>query len=263
MKDEQLRSVQEEIDMRSKPFIGILLSLLVAPAVALAQSSADQNGSDDNDDDATVDTSPTAPISTGTDDEGKPLPPPQSDNDKQPPVASPGTPNGYIVKQAGVGGVIGYGRAGVIELGGSAGFTTAPSFTSVNATPEVGWFVADNLELSGRVGFTYARTDTDAGKASGSITTAMIEPSYHLPFNKTTFGFLGMGMGAAYVSGPGMGFAVAPRLGANFMVGRSGVLTPSLSWQYTTHDTQMVGPNAELLVVSSEVMANVGYTVMW
>ena len=96
----------------------------------------------------------------------------------------------------------------------------------------------------------------------GSITTLLVEPSYHLPFTRTAFGFVGMGFGGAYVSGPGLGFAVAPRIGANFMVGRSGVLTPALSWQYTTHDT-MDTPNGALLVVSSAVAANIGYTVMW
>ena len=49
---------------------------------------------------------------------------------------------------------------------------------------------------------------------------------------------------------------------ANVMVGRSGILTPSLSWQYTTHDTMDTGQGA-LLVVSSAVRAQVGYTVMW
>ena len=94
------------------------------------------------------------------------------------------------------------------------------------------------------------------------ITTVLAEPSYHVPFNRTTFAFLGMGMGASYVQGPGLGFAIAPRVGGNFLVGRSGVLTPSLSWQYTTHDTMETG-QGQLLVVTSALRANVGYTVMW
>ena len=50
--------------------------------------------------------------------------------------------------------------------------------------------------------------------------------------------------------------------GGSFLVGRSGVLTPSLSWQYNTHDS-MDTANGVLLQVSSAVRANVGYTVMW
>ncbi len=100
----------------------------------------------------------------------------------------------------------------MLELGGSAGFTAGGDFTQVNVTPSIGWFVADNLQLSGRLGFSYVSTEED----DASLTTALIEPSYHLPFNRSTFGFLGLGMGAAHVSGgPGLGFALAPRLGAN------------------------------------------------
>lgn len=248
--------------MRIKPILGILFALAIAPGTALAQSSDHDNDKDDKP--AATDTS-APPMSTNADVEtGEPLPPSQSTDEPAPPVASPGAPAGLLVKQAGVGSPTGYGRAGVLELGGSAGFTAAPDFTQVNVTPEIGWFVADNLQLSGRIGYTYARTkDSNGMTNSGSLTSAIIEPSYHLPFNRTTFGFLGVGMGAAYVSGPGLGFALAPRIGANIMVGRSGILTPALSYQYTTHDTSMVGPDATLLVVSSAIMANIGYTVMW
>jgi len=254
--------------MRSKSIVAALFALLIAPAAAFAQSGQpDPNAGGDNSADETSQApnrdSDAADEELSSEDAGNdvggPLPASKSDDDVAPPVASPGTPAGMVVRQAGIGGQVGYGRAGVLELGGSAGFTAAPSFTSVTLAPEVGWFVADNLELSARVAFTHIKTDMD----SGTLTTALIEPSYHLPFTRSAFAFLGMGMGAAYVSGPGLGFAVAPRLGANFMIGRSGVLTPSLSYQYTTHDSAMVGENATLLVVSSAVSANVGYTVMW
>jgi hypothetical protein len=264
--------------MRIKPILGILFALAIAPGTALAQSSGDNSSSNSNDNSSNKDkdnnpgnyppVAPTSvpPISTNQDVEtGQPLPVPQSTNQPNPPVASPGAPAGMIIKQAGIGGPTGYGRAGVLELGGSAGLTASNDFTSVNVTPEVGWFVADNMQLSARLGYTYARTKDSAGMInSGSLTSAIIEPSYHLPFNRTTFGFVGVGAGAAYVSGgPGFGQAVAPRIGANFLVGRSGVLTPALSWQYTTHNATMVGPNATLLEVSQAIMANIGYTVMW
>jgi hypothetical protein len=206
---------------------------------------------------ATEESTDDAPVNDGT------LPTPTSDNDPHPEVASPGMPAGGLVEQAGIGGRVGYGRAGVLELGGSAGLTAATDLTQVNVAPSIGWFVADNLELTGIVDLAYAKT----GDTDGMITTLLVEPSYHLPFNRTTFGFLGMGVGAIYVKGPGLGFAIAPRVGANLMVGRSGILTPSLSWQYTTHDTMDVatgsGTQGQLLVVSSALRAQVGYTVMW
>lgn len=186
------------------------------------------------------------------------LPTPTSDDDPHPEVATPGVPAGGFVEQAGIGGRVGYGRAGVLELGGSAGVTAATDMTQVNVSPSLGWFVADNLELSGMLDLAYAK----AGNADGMITTLLVEPSYHLPFNRTTFAFLGMGFGGSYVKGPGLAFAVAPRVGANLMIGRSGVLSPSISWQYNTHDTMQTDQGA-LLVVTSALRANIGYTVMW
>ncbi|MGE3547682.1 MAG: hypothetical protein AB7L28_27395, partial [Kofleriaceae bacterium] len=82
------------------------------------------------------------------------LPAPTSDNDTAPPVASPDVtlPPGGVVEQAGVGGTVGYGRPGVLELGGSAGLMLAPDFRTVNVSPSIGWFVAENLELSAILG---------------------------------------------------------------------------------------------------------------
>ena len=251
--------------MRTKPIFGAMLALLLAsPASALAD---DPYGDEDKDTskgpDVDGDGADEEVVTDEGNDVGGPLPESKSDDDPQPRVATPGTPEGIIVRQAGVGGQVGYGRSGVLELGGSAGFTAAQDFTSVNVTPSIGWFFADNVQISGRLSYTYV----DAGDQNGSITTALVEPSYHMPFSRTAFGFVGLGMGAAYVTGPGIGFATAPRIGANFLVGRSGILTPSLSYQYTTHESmETEGPNGQntvLLAVSSAVMANVGYTVMW
>lgn len=192
------------------------------------------------------------------------LPPPTSDNDPAPPVASPGVDmDATVVEQAGIGGNVGYGRKGVLELGGSAGMVLAPGFRNINVAPSVGWFVADNLELSGILGVSNIK----AGDGSATVWSALVEPSYHVPFNRTMFGFFGMGIGAAYVSQLGAGIAVAPRIGFNFLVGRSGVLTPSLSYEYTSHQVDMVdedmGKNITLVAVSSAMRINIGYTAMW
>jgi hypothetical protein len=193
------------------------------------------------------------------------LPPPASDNDPAPPVAAPGAelPPGNVVEQAGIGGSVGYGRAGVLELGGSAGLMIAPDFRTVNFSPMIGWFVADNLELSAILGVSHIK----AGEESATMMSALVEPSYHIPFNRSTFAFLGMGIGAAYVNDLGAGLAVAPRIGANFMVGRSGVLTPSLSYEYTTHDVDKVGEDMgkdiTRVAASSALRINIGYTAMW
>jgi hypothetical protein len=190
------------------------------------------------------------------------LPPPRSDSDPQPPVPAVGVPPGGIVRQAGVGGPVGYARAGVLELGGSAGFAFASDYRNVNVSPTIGWFLVDNLELSAILSISNIET----GDESATLWSALIEPSYHVPFNRSVFGFLGLGVGAAYVSGPGTGFAIAPRVGANLMVGRSGVLTPSLSYEYTTVSTDDAESETEdvtLVALTSTLRFNVGYTAMW
>jgi hypothetical protein len=188
------------------------------------------------------------------------LPAAKSDHDVQPEVASPGMPTGGIVSQAGVGGVVGYGRAGVLELGGSAGFAFASDYRSMNLSPTVGWFLADNFEISAILSVSNIKT----GDNASTLWSALLEPSYHVPFNRSIFGFLGLGSGAAHVSGLGTGFAVAPRIGANFMVGRSAVLTPSLSYEYTSIGTDMMGAtDVTVVALTSAVHFNIGYTAMW
>src|SRR5262249_9499106 len=125
----------------------------------------------------------------------------------------------------------------------------------INISPSLGWFVAQNLELSGIVGVTNIKAQAQ----SATVWSALIEPSYHIPVDLTTFAFLGMGIGTAYEHALGAAVAVAPRVGANFLVGRSGVLTPSLSYEYTTHSADSM----TMLSVSRSLRINVGYAAMW
>ena len=91
---------------------------------------------------------------------------------------------------------------------------------------------------------------------------ALIEPSFHLPFSQVAFGFLGLGAGVGYITGANAGFALQPRLGANFLVGRSGVLTPALTVAYSTTDAIRT-PAGTILAVRTSYGMNIGYTVMW
>lgn len=192
------------------------------------------------------------------------LPPPRSDNDPQPQVAAPTVPETGVTRQAGVGGTQAYGRAGVLELGGSGGFSAASNFTRFELSPSIGLFVVDNVELSLLTGLSYFHVGAVDNNPAASATEvkALIEPSFHLPFSQTAFGFLGLGAGVSYVTGQDAGFALQPRLGANFLVGRSGVLTPSLTVAYSTVDAIRT-PNGTILAVSTSYGMNIGYTVMW
>src|SRR5687768_4902558 len=99
--------------------------VMVAPVAAFAQ------GAPDPDPDAHTPESTAAPTPTSQ------LPPAQSDADPAPPVPTPNVPglNADVVEQAGVGGAVGYGRAGVLELGGAAGLTLAQDIRAVNFSP--------------------------------------------------------------------------------------------------------------------------------
>ena len=234
-------------------FMKGLLSAIVmmVPVVAFADEPVPNSGTPD---------APAAPTPTGQ------LPPAHSDSDPAPPVPTPNVPgfNGDIVEQAGVGGAVGYGRAGVLELGGAAGLTIAQDIRAVNFSPSIGWFLVDNLELSAILDVTNLK----AGGESATLWSALAEPSFHLPFNRSLFGFIGMGVGAAYVSQLGTGLAVAPRIGMDVMVGRSGILRPSLAYEYTTHDAMgSVDANGNtdvtLVAISSALRFNIGYSTMW
>ena len=231
---------------------GILVALTAVPTAAWAQTQPPAHEGDRD-----VNQNPDATKSDQVPNDGD-LPPARSDTDPHPEVATPGAPAEGVIEQAGTGGATGYGRSGVLELGGSMGFQLATNLKQYNVSPTIGWFLADNFQLSAILDLTHVGTDND----SATIVGILAEPSYHLPFTRTAFAFFGLGMGASYVTDLGTGFAMAPRLGANFMVGRSGILTPSMSYQYTTHDTVDM-QNTTLVAVSSALRVNVGYTVMW
>jgi hypothetical protein len=237
--------------------------LLLGPTISRADNPPNPN-----------DQPPTPPgDNTGTPNRTAPptpsgqLPPTESSHQEQPPVPMPSVPGAQPpVEQAGVGGTVGYGRAGVLELGGFLGLNAAQNVRDLNFSPMFGWFIVDNLELSA-IGSV---ADIKSGMDETTLFSALIEPSLHLPFNREVFGFAGLGVGAAYINRPGLGagLAVAPRIGANFMIGRSGILSPSLTYEYTTHNTNATtGPNGTedvtLVAISSALRVNVGYTVMW
>ena len=177
--------------------------------------------------------------------------------DPAPAVAS-AEPDSNYVEEGGLARAQSYARKGVYELGAFAGMMLAPGFRNVNISPMLGWFVSEQLELSAIGGVSNIK----AGGHSSTVWSALVEPSYHVPLTETTFGFIGMGIGTAYVSGLGAGLAIAPRLGANVLLGGRGVLTPSLSYEYTTHNPDEMD-NITRSAVSSSLRINIGYTAMW
>jgi hypothetical protein len=179
----------------------------------------------------------------------------------QPATAPPPAPTN-VVDEAHVRRAVPYGQEGVREVGGSAGLTLASNMRDINFSPSIGWFLHDNFEVSGILSVSNLK----AGNESSTAWSALVEPSFHFQMNRELYTFVGVGVGAAYIDPLGTALAVAPRVGMNFLVGRSGILTPSLSYEYTMHD-QMKGADGTsdvtLLAVSSALRANIGYSVMW
>jgi hypothetical protein len=230
---------------------GVAAVMLSSGSVALANQVPDPNPNRQ------------VPLGEGTPTQN--LPAPRSDYDPAPPVPAPTVPATGVTQQAGVGGTQAYGRAGVLELGGAGGFAAASNYTRFELSPSIGLFLVDNVELSLLTGFNYFRVGGDsAGNPETSATEfkALIEPSFHIPFSQLVFGFVGLGAGVNYVTSHDAGFAMQPRLGANILVGRSGVFTPSLSVAYSTVDAIRTEAGTVLAVQTSYGM-NLGYTVMW
>ncbi|HET6612357.1 MAG TPA: hypothetical protein VFG83_10220, partial [Kofleriaceae bacterium] len=184
------------------------------------------------------------------------LPPPREKVDPRPPVpvpSGPGKVDVAVIKQAGAGSQVSYARAGVLELGGSAGLSAADDLFRLSIEPSIGYFFFDNIELTAIAGLSFI-SENDA---ESTLFTALIEPSFHMPFTQTVFGFVGLGAGVAYADDPGVGFALAPRAGAKIMVGRSGVLTPAVQLRFNTHESIDGSSN---LAVSTSLELNIGYT---
>lgn len=151
-----------------------------------------------------------------------------------------------------------YASAGVLELGGWASFSTARDFTLININPQVGWFIMDNVRLSAIFGLRSTRYEDDRD----TFFTALAEPSFHVPFADGIFGFFGAGVGPSWNRDDSFGVAVQPRIGANFLIGRSGVFTPALFALYSSSGV-VREVNGGLVGVDLLWGASAGYTVMW
>jgi hypothetical protein len=192
-----------------------------------------------------------------------------SEKDVPPALAAPNVDPDVVERNGGAARAL-YARAGALELGGFANFAAASNFTSIQVSPTAGIFIFDHFELSAIIGINYVHQTAQgpAGEQTTHKTVVRIlgEPSYHLPLARTIWAFLGVGLGVASVPREGgetiTGFDIAPRIGAKFLVGRSGLFTPALFADYTTGGSIQTSDN-RLLGVSTIYGIQAGYTVMW
>jgi hypothetical protein len=123
---------------------------------------------------------------------------------------------------AGMGSDLAYAEKSVVELGGMLAITHASQTTILRLAPSAGYFVFDSLELTLFPEFSVIDVSGTTDVSIG----VMIEPSYHIAFSDTLYGFGGVGFGIRYSDDPGVDFALRPALGVDIMVGRSGILKP-------------------------------------
>lgn len=158
-----------------------------------------------------------------------------------------------------------YGQLGTIEAGASAGFALGEGSQGFSISAFAGKYIGDGFALTG---YLDATTLIAGGTATTNV-AALIEPSLHVPVKPRMSGFVGMGLGPSYVHNLGVAVAVAPHVGMDILVGHSGgVLRPSLTYLYTTHDPSearnMDGTtHVTYLAAAGAVRFNIGYLKSW
>jgi hypothetical protein len=121
-----------------------------------------------------------------------------------------------------------YATAGSIEVGGSVDVSWTDHVLELTATPSFGYFLWDRIELTADLGVTYTRVSDDGVTTSTKTVSFVLEPSYHHPIRDHLFLLGGLGVGVGY-DGSHVEFELIPRAGLNIEVGRSSLITPSLS----------------------------------
>ncbi len=197
------------------------------------------------------------------------LPAARSTNQPLPATPSPVAGHHFgVVKQAGIGGPTAYARGGVLELGGGFAWQQANRFSNISFDPFVGWFFADNFELSFIGKYSYSHNGNGApGQQDAHLFNLLVEPSVHIPVVDNLFLFAGWGLGVAF-NAPNVnaGFSMTPRLGMNILIGRSGILTPSVDLSFISNSAVQVaseGTPTGNLTVNTRYGASISYGVMW
>lgn len=149
-----------------------------------------------------------------------------------------------------------YGDKYSREVGVSAGLMGARGLFAATISPQFGWFIADNIEVSTIVSLTRI----EAGMDSSTAATAILEPSYHYKIDHKTQMFAGMGFGYAYLSDAGHGATYAVRGGFQFMLGRRGIFAPTVSYEFRTQDKKLVSNDLDYIAAHNALRLNLGYT---
>lgn len=147
-----------------------------------------------------------------------------------------------VAVKAGEGSKLAYGRASVVELGGNLALLHSSQTTTFTLAPSLGYFVADGFEVTvlPELRVTHLSGNNVPSQTDVSV-GGSIEPSFHLAFNQTIYGFVGLGVGVRYSDDPGFDLFFRPSLGLDILIGRSGILKPALFMDVGTNDGVSAG----------------------
>lgn len=175
-------------------------------------------------------------------------------------------------QQAGIGSTYAYASAGVVEAGGAVNYSSTESRTTAGLTPSIGYFFADNFQISALTNFTYTRLKDEASKEGAAAETKgedttnsgsiVLEPSAHMPLSREQFVFGGLGFGAYFAKSQDTAMAVAPRIGFKNLVGRSGMLSVALQGVYAVNKKNIDDVEGTVVTVENGTNLSFGYSVL-
>ncbi len=145
-----------------------------------------------------------------------------------------------VVEQAGVGGPLSYASATVLEVGGSGSLSVSGGHLYLRMAPFVAWFVLDGLSLSYMHEIYVSKQDAHYRVA----TAPMLGATVHFRVTDRLLVATGPECGAMY-NGDRWGVLGRLKLGLDILVGRSGILHPSVYGSWSSDDT--IDPGGSLV----------------
>ncbi len=154
-----------------------------------------------------------------------------------------------------------YVEQGTVEIGGALGASVTEDTSTFTASPSVGYFVADRVEVSGIFTFAYTRVeDEDTGISDSDKTGSLIiEPSYHHPVSDDLLVAAGLGVGAGY-DGDNFDFEIVPSVGLDILTSRSNAITPTVRMPIVIGESN--GRNGDI-GTDIGLAVDVGITTKW
>lgn len=122
-----------------------------------------------------------------------------------------------------------YASRGTHEVGGSIGASISDHVTTITASPTLGTFIADRVQLSTTFTYAYMRTvDDDTDMESASTTLALLfATSYHQPLTNDVLVPFALAVGFGH-AGSNFDFRVVPSIGLEILTSRRSIIRPAV-----------------------------------